>query len=269
MALEQMTCPQCGGNDLSSAGYNSFRCNFCGGLLKNTPEEKKNIPQPPPVPAENKTRYTASSQTNYRNTYSPLDYEEEDSGGAPMKIILGIAVGALALFILFLVFQKDGKPVDPPQHSFDIEKISVPDNVPDFSKQPSYTESGITVSAVKLQEANGLTVFGQFVMRSEYYQVVLENPKGFTAEKKKVFTGMSFDVKDKDGNILYSSGDLNETNGNAGEASKKYTDDLRISFIVSEEFGFRSQGNFTLNYRVWDKKSKNEITGFFPVFVQN
>jgi hypothetical protein len=135
-------------------------------------------------------------------------------------------------------------------------------------EQASYEQKGITVKKVDLL-SGGAIVSGINLSTDQQMQISLIKPKGFTRTGKKIFIGISISIKDKKGNVLYSADDINKSKGDEGEDYLKYKEKCDISFLISDSFGFHGKGNYLIEYRVWDKKSKNEITGLMPVFVAN
>jgi hypothetical protein len=275
--MEVLVCPQCGGNDLNPFGAFAYKCEACGTILKEDTKEK---PAPP------KTHYVAP--------VSSFAYDEENNlppriDGSTMdepdthatKIILGILVLAL-LGIIFLIANWESTP--PPQ-----TVVSDIDPIEEITKQitvyhdssldhpagnlasydpPTYEEKGITIKSVELLANNGGTS-GMTLSLNDHFQVVLKSPKGFTREGKKVFVGIGITVKDQQGNVTYSSDDINKTKGDKGEDHLHYKEKCAFTLIIAESFGFRGRGNYVIEYRVWDKKSKKEITGKVPVFVMD
>lgn len=120
--LEELKCPQCGGTDLQTAGYNTFRCNFCGSLSKAV-EEKTDNPAP-----KNSTHYVAPKNENYRQWSRPIVTDDEDDNKSS-RFIIGIIVLIVIGIAGILLSVGDEKPVEPsPPAPVDYHLPSGPEN---------------------------------------------------------------------------------------------------------------------------------------------
>jgi hypothetical protein len=275
--MEILLCPQCGANDLKPFGSFAYKCEACGTVLKDDEEEK---------PAPLKTHFVAPvSSFRYddeHNLPSRIDgstMDEPDTQATKIILVTILVLCGIGLLI-WACFPGKAKPVehevqlDPnsilPENLRNMMKVStdsIINSIPD-GEQASYEQKGITVKNVELL-SGGTFVTGIDLSTGQQLQISLVKPKGFTRTGKKVFIGISISVKDKKGNVLYSADDINKSKGNEGEDYLKYKEKCDISLLISDSFGFHGRGNYVIGYRVWDKKSKNEITGLMPVFVAN
>jgi hypothetical protein len=275
--MEKLICPQCGGNDLNPFGSFAYKCESCGTVLKPDAKEKAEPVIPPPLP---------KAKTHYVAPVSSFDYEDDNvfnTDGSTMdnpdtrvtKIIFGIVVVILGIIVLVWSLTSPSKKQNTHADIDEmIKKIQIPqdtsfydilNDIPSFDPA-TYEAKGITIKNVSLA-SEGIFTTGTDLHRDQHFIISLLKPKGFTKEEKKFFIGIAIAVKDKDGKVMFSSDDINKTNGDKGEDYLRYKEKCDISLIISDSFGFSRKGNYVIEYRVWDKKSSKEIAGKVPVFV--
>jgi hypothetical protein len=198
------------------------------------------------------------------------------------KIIVGILLFVLIGIIALVANFKSSPPPQTVANNYDpvaeiTKQFTIPhdssldhmsfDHLPSYDP-PTFEEKGITINGIELL-TNGGGTSGMTLSPNDHFEIILKNPKGFTREGKKVFVGIGIIVKSKNGEVIHSIDDINKVKGDQGEAPSRYKEKCSISLIVAESFGLGGRGNHVIEYRVWDKKSKNEITGKVPVFVEN
>lgn len=271
--MEKLICPQCGGNDFQLFGSAAYKCESCGTILKDEPEEKtiqeKYAAAPPPP---RKPTPFMTSEERYGN--DSFDFGDDDDGSSNATkqiaaILLGVVIVVAVLGIAFFEKSKSTPNYTPPV----IEPIPTtaqanadPLNmIPDLS-EISFEPSGITAKSVDLY-TDGNPNPMHMANADSKLQIILSKPKGFTRTGNNVFVGMSLVVKDHGGNVVYTSDDINKTAGETGEDYHHYQKECAISFFASSTFGFNNPGNYKIDFRVWDKKSKKEITGTAPLFI--
>jgi hypothetical protein len=93
--MEKIICPQCGGNDFQLFGNSAYKCESCGTILKEEPEEKKVTPKnyPSSQPVEIMT-----SEERYGNDYPP---DQADGNLFIRILVLG---GAGLLMLLAIIY---------------------------------------------------------------------------------------------------------------------------------------------------------------------
>jgi hypothetical protein len=286
--MEKLICPQCGGNEFKVFGNSAYKCESCGTILKEEEEGKalektKYEPLPAPSPfttsVEKYGTDFSNDIDNDNNSTSGNNNDNDDGSSPATKQIVGIlfAVVIVVVIISVVLFEKNNfvqkftiTPVINQIASLDSiaqSTSNIFNTIPDLNAKISYDENGITVKDVELS-GDDETGLSREVKMNDKLQVSLLKPKGFTKAGNKVYIGMSFVVKNHDGKILYTSDDINKTAGEQGEDYHHYQKNCSIGFITSDAFGFKTTGNYTVEFRVWDKKSKKEITGVMPLFVQ-
>lgn len=265
--MQLLVCPQCGGNDLNPFGAFAYKCEACGSVLKDDPEEKPAAPKTHYVAPVSSFRYDEDHDLPTRIDGSTMD--EPDTHAT--KIIVGILLAVLIGIILLIA---NFNSSSPPQtvvnnvNPVDVTAPFTPMELPDLASYdpPTYEEKGITIQGIDLLANDGGTS-GMTLSPNDHFEIVLKAPKGFVKEGKKVFVGIGITVKDKNGNVLYSADDINKVKGDAGEGPSRYKEKCTISLIVAESFGLGGKGNHVIEFRVWDKKGNHEIKGKVPVFI--
>lgn len=248
MKLDQFSCEKCGANDFVRADNFSFRCTFCGGLITKPAEQ-----HPSPLP--------------YQNEHTPLQSENNDN---TIFRIFGMAAGVLIMIIILIVSNQDSTKRDqnsenPPKPS--AEELASQALTEILSRQPNRSENGISAASVELISENGMSGFS-ILFSNRDYRIRIEKPEGFTIEKKKIFAGKSFEIRDIKNAVVFQSGDIDSLSGEQGEKQRVYSDSLTMDFTTNSRFGFKDKGAYTVYYRVWDKKSKKYMTGTIPVYIE-
>lgn len=258
-------------------GNSAYKCKACGTILKDEPEEK-------PVEAPHYVAPTSSFEEE--NRFNRDDYRDNDDGDFTKKIVGGV-IGMFAFIVIVLLktcpsekpVTNDYSNVTPilPPEMFDVNKLlenaqhhadsAKQADFPDPDAVASYEERGIKVKDVVLMSYDRIDS-GKALTTDQEIKISLKSPKGFTKKGNKIFLGISFTINSESVSEAYSSGDINETAGMDGEDFSKYSKSIDINFSASSVYGFTGRGNYEIVYRVWDKKSSNEINGKIPVFVQ-
>jgi hypothetical protein len=280
MALEKLSCPQCGGNELQPFGYRTYKCDFCGGTFKDEPELKS--AQPPPVP---KPHYRAPAGTDFENRirrrYDPED-DPHDPDSGMKKVMIGvlvfflviIAIGARSCFSKQTSDSGMNEDAALARYTDSIIRMNMEAAMPVSMDSEHKEEHHATILSADVELVNtddSLSAMTAFFAVNPSTQLIIlaKKPQGFARKGKKIFVGKSFSVYNKKDQLLFESGDLNASKDSTGEDYRVYKKYAGIPFSIDLQYGFKDRGNYVVRYRIWDKNGPGELSGQFPVMVDN
>lgn len=263
MELDEQTCPQCGGNALRPSGYRTFKCDFCGTVLKKEEE-------PSETPPKNPAHYSAPASTNFSNTRRRYEEEEEDEEESnKLKGIIGaLVVGAIGLIIVLLLSSREKPAHETPAFIPVLPEMPQPAE-PFLPKLPVDTTELLEPHIMTVEGAdifiNGKKTSSRKIKKGQSLKIVLRQPKGLITYGNTVYVSASITVQDFEGNTLYEFPDYHNTTTD-GERASNFSKSFAFELKANNRYGFSSEHRkYLVIYRLTDEKGDGEIYGRLPL----